>query len=353
MSQIVSVIIPVYKVEKYIQRCLESVIAQECDDFSIECIIVDDCSPDKSMVIAEKLIATYQGDDITFVIIRHNINKGISAARNTGIKAAKGDLIYFIDSDDHIMENCLKSMVSYSLCYPHVDVVMGNSLCMGINYLTNTKVTNNSSSTFLLDDKVSMWRLLLRRSFDHHAWNKLIRRSFILEHNLFFDEGVIYEDIPWTYRMMSCLSSVLLVPGLMYLYEYNPSSIIHTTQQKAEPMISSFIFICDYLQKNPPKDDSKNGLLIAHRIFLYHWMTILLEVQSRFCTRKDQNRRISQIKKNMLVDAIKHCRVLLALFLLTLFAPFTKLLKFRFYRSNMNRIEKAAYLLLNFVEKLH
>ena len=66
---VVSVIIPVYKVEQYIQRCLESVIAQECDDFSIECIIVDDCSPDKSMVIAEKLIATYQGDDITFVII--------------------------------------------------------------------------------------------------------------------------------------------------------------------------------------------------------------------------------------------------------------------------------------------
>ena len=350
---VVSVIIPVYKVEQYIQRCLESVIAQECDDFSIECIIVDDCSPDKSMVIAEKLIATYQGDDITFVIIRHNINKGISAARNTGIKAAKGVFIYFIDSDDHIMENCLKSMVSYSLCYPHVEVVMGNSLCMGINYLTNTKVTNNSSSTFLLDDKVSMWQLLLTRSFDQHVWNKLIRRSFILEHELFFEEGIIYEDILWTYRMMPYLSSALLVPGLMYLYEYNPSSIIHTTPQKADLMISSFIFVCDYLQKNPPKDDSKNGLLIAHRIFLYHWMTVLLEAQSRFGVSKEVSRKISQIKKNMLIDAIKRGRVLLSLFLLTLFAPFTKLLKFSFYRSNLNRIEKAAYLLLNFVEKVH
>lgn len=350
---VVSVIIPVFKVEQYIQRCLESVIAQDCDGFSIECIIVDDCSPDRSIAIAEKLIATNQRDDITFVIIHHDVNKGISAARNTGIKAAKGDFIYLIDSDDHIMEQTLKSMVSYYLKYPYVDMVMGNSLCIGVNYLTNTEVTNNSSSPFLLDDKVSMWRLLLTRSFDHHAWNKLIRRSFILEHDLFFDEGVIYEDIPWTYRVMSCLSSVLLVPGLMYLYEYNPSSIIHTTPQKAESMISSFTFICDYLQKNPPKDDSKNGLLIAHRIFLYHWMTVLLEAQNKFGVGKEVSGKISQIKKNMLVDAIKHCRVLLALFLLTLFAPFTKLLKFRFYRSNMNRIEKAAYLLLNSVEKLH
>lgn len=350
---VISVIIPVYKVEQYIQRCLESVIAQECDDFSIECILIDDCSPDHSMDIVEKQIKSYQGTGISFVILHHDVNKGLSAARNTGIRAATGDFLYFIDSDDHIMENSLKNLVTNFYNYPHVDLVMGNSLCIGVNYLTNTEVTNNSSSPYLLDDKVSLWRLLLRRNLDHHAWNKLIRRSFILEHELFFDEGVIYEDIPWTYRIMSCLSSVLLVPGLMYLYEYNPGSIIHTTPQKAESMISSFIFICDYLQKNPPKDDSKNGLLIAHRIFLYHWMTVLLEAQSRFGTSKEQSRKISQIKENMLIDAIKHCRVLLSLFLLTLFAPFTKLLKYRFYRSNMNRIEKAGYLILNFVEKVH
>ena len=66
---VVSVIIPVYKVEQYIQRCLESVIAQECDDFSIECILIDDCSPDHSMDVVEKLIKSYQGTGISSMSI--------------------------------------------------------------------------------------------------------------------------------------------------------------------------------------------------------------------------------------------------------------------------------------------
>ena len=108
----ISIIIPVYKVEKYIRRCLESVIDQESNNFKIECLIIDDCSPDESMSIVSDIIDNYNGSAITFKIFRHEENMGLSAARNTGIKASTGDYLFFIDSDDHILENTLHILLN-------------------------------------------------------------------------------------------------------------------------------------------------------------------------------------------------------------------------------------------------
>ena len=95
----ISIIIPIYNVEKYVAECLNSVINQTYDHSKIECILVDDCTPDKSMNIANELIANYNGD-MTFIIKKHDHNQGLSAARNTGIDIATRTYIYFIDSDE-------------------------------------------------------------------------------------------------------------------------------------------------------------------------------------------------------------------------------------------------------------
>ena len=161
---------------------------------------------------------------ITFKIISHEKNKGLSEARNSGIKASTGDYLYFIDSDDDILENTFARYYSYLQEYSFVDVIMGNSLEMECNLLTNSSVTNVS----LISDKQTIIYNLLCRKIDRHAWNKLIRRSFIVDNNLFFDTGLLYEDVTWTYRLFTTVSSVLIVPELTYMYEYNPSSIVHT-----------------------------------------------------------------------------------------------------------------------------
>lgn len=90
----ISVIIPVFKVEQYIRRCLESVIDQENDRYKIECLIVDDCSLDSSMIIVDDIIKNYHGTTIDFKIISHDRNKGLSEARNSGIKASTGDYLF-------------------------------------------------------------------------------------------------------------------------------------------------------------------------------------------------------------------------------------------------------------------
>jgi len=349
---IVSVIIPVYKVEKYINRCLQSVIDQDCNGFSIECVLVDDASPDKSMDIVQEMIENYRGSEVSFKVLHHDVNKGLSAARNTGTMAATGDYVFYLDSDDHILENTLKRYVAFAVAYPKVDVIMGNSLCLGINALTNSPVTHNENHPMLLDNKRFMWELLLTRKLDHHAWNKLVKHSLFNEHNLLFDVGVIYEDIPWAYRLVSCISSILIVPELTYMYECNSESIIHTSSQKADQMQSSFAFICDSLLSNPPLPDPRGRLFVDHFIFVYHWMIIVADLELKYGAETETKTKLDDVKKALLFRAVKHFHVVLALYSLTLFSPIKFLLRSRLYRSNLNRIEKIVYRITKVGDKL-
>ena len=349
----ISVIIPIYKVEKYIRRCLESVADQVCCGFSIECILVDDCSPDKSMDVAKEFIEGNQKEVISFVMLRHDENKGLSAARNSGIRAAKGDFLIFIDSDDAIMENTFLCMVRQFIDFPHVDVVMGNSLCVGVNVLTNTPVTGQTPFPCILDDVGKIWDLYLKRKMDHHAWNKMIRRSFIIDNNLFFDDGLIYEDIPWTYRLFSCASSIVIVPGLTYLYEYNPNSVIHTTAEKAELVIKSFVMNCRMMLESPPPFDPKNKYYVINRIHLFHWLLFAVDHERLFGCSDEMKNSLRHLKKDLMWDAVRHFRLMLFLLFLIIFPPFTNLLRYRLFRSNIERLEKMTYMISMLTDWMH
>ena len=338
----ISVIIPVYKVEAYVRRCLESVSQQSCEGFQIECIVVDDCSPDNSMDIAESVIRENRNQSVEFVVLHHDQNKGLCEARNTGIRAATGDYLFFIDSDDCIMENTFRDFMRYALSHPDVDVFMGSSLCVGVNTLTNEKITGTAAAQVILSDKHQMWQLLLRRRLDHHVWNKLIKRSVGVE-NLFFEPGIIYEDIPWTYKLLTQITSILVLPEQTYIYELNPDSIIHTIENRSASVISSFAFICNYVLENPPAVNHKRVLFVAHQLFLLHWMLFALDVRRKYGADTSTDRRLSSVRRRMMAAAVGHGRLLLALFMLTMFSPFNRLLRLRLFRSNVDRINKMVY----------
>jgi len=338
----ISVIIPVYKVEKYIRRCLESVISQICDKFSIECLIIDDSTPDESMTIVQDVINGYQGTSITFKVIHHEKNMGLSMARNTGIKAATGDFIYFIDSDDQIMENTFKNFVSYFVNYPSVDVIVGNSWWVEDRYLSSDMVNPNLSASTFVDDKHKIIEMMLTRRIDRHAWNKLVRRSLFIENDLFFDAGLLYEDVTWTYKLYCCASSVLVVPGLTYMYEYNPSSIIHTPGERSNQMVWSFVFISDIVLKNPPVINGKRILFTAHHLFVFYWFLQALDLYEKYGAKQDTVRKMSSVKKTLMKDAVCHLRPFMALYFLIMFPPFNMLMKSRLFRSNLDRISRVV-----------
>ena len=121
----VSVLIPVYNVAPYIERCLQSVVDQTYTD--IECILVDDCGSDNSIELAQNFINNYKGN-IKFSILHHDKNKGQSAARNTALKYAKGEYVYFLDSDDAITSDCIEILMSLATKYPNAVFAQGNFL---------------------------------------------------------------------------------------------------------------------------------------------------------------------------------------------------------------------------------
>lgn len=220
MNYKVSIIIPIYNVEAFIKDCLNSVISQDMKD-GVECILVDDCGKDNSIKIAEQTIKEYRGN-IPFCVLHHEKNKGLSAARNTGIKAAKGEYLYFLDSDDRISENCISSMWELIEKHGKVDLVQGSYFVEGkeksiSHFWQYGEYSNNKRDIkhFLLNyhGKITA------------AQNRLINREFILNNDLFFKEGIIHEDNYWTFFLAKHVNSMAVNKNKSYFHIYNPNSI--------------------------------------------------------------------------------------------------------------------------------
>ena len=341
----ISVVIPVYNVEKYIRRCLESIIGQENSSYTIECLIIDDASPDDSMTIVKEIVANYHGSAITFRIIRHEVNKGLSEARNAGIKISTGDFLFFVDSDDELLENSFLRFLDYCQKYPLVDVIIGNSLDFENGILSVSHTDESGKPPILVDDKRLIMKKVLKREINRNVWNKLIRRSIVEDNNLLFDVGLLYEDVIWTYRLYSSVSSILIIPELTYLYENNPLSIVHTYTERSNQLVWSFVYISDYLINNPPVFDGKQVLFSDHLLFVNHWMLKAIDIKEQFAGTYKICKKMNEVKRKLLWLTISHCRPVMSFYFLTMFKPFCLLIKLRLFRANIYRISQIVCML--------
>ncbi|MDE6529128.1 MAG: glycosyltransferase [Muribaculaceae bacterium] len=219
----ISVIIPIYNVEQYIRRCIESVIAQTFSG-EMECILVNDASPDSSMTIANQTLAGYSGP-VTFRIVEHSENRGLSGARNTGARHATGDYIYFLDSDDAITPQCIETLARIARTYPGVDVVQGNLVVTDEIY----RFLDNTLYSFppFCNDKEWIQQHILT-DIPVTSWNRLFRREFFTGESLWFKEGILHEDEHWRYIHGSKINSIAFCNTPTYIYYRNPGSIMET-----------------------------------------------------------------------------------------------------------------------------
>lgn len=206
----ISILIPVYNVEKYIKRCIMSVMAQTYTGM-MECILVDDCGTDKSMVIAEQLITEYHGN-IRFCILTHTHNRGLAAARNTAVEAAKGDFIAHVDSDDWIEPTMIEALVSKQQ-ETDADIVSCNAIA---HYVSNDVICEEPDYS----SKEEMMRSIIQFTLNHVIWRRLIRTSLYKDNKITAYEGVnIGEDYYTLPRLLFYANS--FAKCNVALYHYN------------------------------------------------------------------------------------------------------------------------------------
>ncbi|PHV70151.1 glycosyl transferase [Sporanaerobium hydrogeniformans] len=237
----ISIIIPVYNVEKYLKQCIESVLNQSFKE--IEILLVNDGSTDKSGDICDE----YARKDNRIKVI-HKINGGLSDARNVGTLAATGEYLMYLDSDDFWIEGCLEDIQDILLRNPQVEVV----LCKFAKYYKKDRIIIKPA---LYDETRILGRskeevlnyLFETEQYEPSASLKVLNREFIIKNNLLFQVGLLSEDIEWNLRMMLAAHSFASYNKAFYMYRQNRVGSISNTGSIKH--IANLVAICSLYKK--------------------------------------------------------------------------------------------------------
>jgi len=257
MALILSVIVPVYNVDRYLDRCLRSILNQDICPDSYEIILVDDGSTDKGGIICD---AYASSESNVFVI--HQANQGLSVARNVGLGNARGKYVLFVDSDDSLRQNVFRVLVTTMeesaldvLRFRHTRVYEGNQPA--------TKEFRQE----ILPLSQGIYRghdfLIHRLGNECYACQFMVRKDFLTGNNLYFKPGIIFEDTEWTPRVLEKACRVSEIDLLVYYYRVRKGSI---TQGRSEKVVNGQMTLIGFLQDqaNLLEDKRWQEGMIAH-----------------------------------------------------------------------------------------
>ena len=241
----VSVIVPIYNAEKFLLKCLSSMTEQTLKD--IEIICVNDGSTDKSLSIMQE----YAKKDKRIKIINQK-NQGLSSSRNNALRVAKGEYISFMDADDYANDCFLESL--YNAAVKHeADVAVGNIVRVEegkkddyVLFYNKTKIAHKTDDIFRL----------LNIPKTCYVCNRIYKRNFVIENNLFFKDGAFFEDIVWSPLIAANAKKVVSEPRAKYYYVYNSNSIVATTEgdpKKYKDRHEAYLFYNNFIKEHKIK----------------------------------------------------------------------------------------------------
>mgnify|MGYP000151117115 CR=1 FL=1 len=286
-----SVIVPVYNVEKYLQKCINSILNQNYKDY--ELILVDDGSKDKSGEICDQ----YANMDTNHTVICiHKKNGGLSDARNTGIVNAKGDFLVFVDSDDWIDENALYNIASV-IKDDKIDVVVSKfvevfeekSVIKDPGIVSVKNATNDRIIEYMFKNSENTWP----------AQKYIISKKFIIENGLKFKYGVLHEDLDWTTKVFLCDPCCVVMDDEWYYHRMGRSGSI--TNIVKEKNITDVIDMASifYKQLHTSKEDRE--IMILERIMESVYGSIN---KYKYCSKQDKLIVEEKVRENMAIFSV-------------------------------------------------
>ncbi|MCI6278992.1 MAG: glycosyltransferase [Porphyromonas sp.] len=295
----ISFIVPVYKVEKYLPGCIESIIGQTYSDFEV--ILIDDGSPDRCGEICDE----YAAKDARIKVIHQN-NGGLSRARNRGMDEAQGEYLWFVDSDDYITEGCLSNIV-HQLEGQDLDMLILSYL-LDFEEVGNKELVKNRGGA----DIITGEDYVKGDYYEAFAWLKVTRASVFKAHNLRFHEGLQYEDIqlmPFLMRHVERLAFSNLEDGA-YCYRIRPGSITTTTDVDKQKRQIGMCFEIEETWReafdldNPPKG-SYDHTVKSRLLKLLHSLLISMVIRSGMSLSEKNAVYKELIRRGILLKDIK------------------------------------------------
>lgn len=269
----VSVIVPIYNVEKYLEKCINSLLSQTLEDIQI--ILVNDGSKDNSGNIAKE----YEKNNKDKVIYVEKENGGLSDARNYGLKYATGDFIAFLDSDDYIEKNAYEEMYNKAI-EENADYVECDFIWEFPNKIRIDKQYPYKNKKEML----SFVRVV--------AWNKLIKRQLITDNNLEFPKGLRYEDVEFTYKLIPFLNKFAYVDKPFIHYVQREGSIANVQNERTAEIFTVLDNVIEFYKKNNIYEKYRDELEYNYARYL------LCSSLKRMCKIKDKT-----IKEKLLTES--------------------------------------------------
>lgn len=245
----VSIIVPVYNVEKYIEKCLNSLVKQTMED--IEIIIVNDGSKDNSINVINKFIKKYP-EKIQYL---EKKNGGLSDARNYGLPYAKGEYIAFLDSDDYVEEDMYEKM--YKLAKKE------NSDMVECDFIWEYPNKQKEDIGQIYTNKKQMLEKVRVV-----AWNKLIKTNIVIENKITFPKGYRYEDVEFTYKLVPYLNRVSFLKKPCVHYVQRENSISNLQNERTKEIFNVLDHVLDFYKKNNIYDEYKEELEYIYTRYL-------------------------------------------------------------------------------------
>lgn len=262
----VSVIVPIYNVEKYLEKCINSLLSQTLEDIQI--ILVNDGSKDNSGNIAKEC----EKNNKNRIIYVEKENGGLSDARNYGLKYATGDFIAFLDSDDYIEKNAYEEMYNKAI-EENADYVECDFIWEFPNKIRVDKQYPYKNKKEML----SFVRVV--------AWNKLIKRQLITDNNLEFPKGLRYEDIEFTYKLIPFVNKFAYVDKPFVHYVQREGSIANVQNERTAEIFTVLDNVIEFYKKNNIYEEYRDELEYNYARYL------LCSSLKRMCKIKDKTIR--------------------------------------------------------------